>query len=97
MLAHLSGIILGFIGPLIVWLIYKDKDQFVSDQGKEALNFQITLLIAYVVSSILMVVVIGFILYPLVWVASLIFSIIGGMAANKGQAYRYPFALRLIK
>lgn len=97
MLAHLSGIILGFIGPLVVWLIYKDRDQFVDDQSKEALNFQITLLIGYIVSAILMIVIIGIITYFLVWIAAIVFSIIGGLAANKGQAYRYPFAIRLIK
>jgi len=97
MLAHLGGIILGFISGLVVWLIYKDRDQFVSDQAKEALNFQITLLIGYVISWVLMFVLIGFVTYFLIWIAAIIFCIIGGMAANKGQLYRYPWALRLIK
>ncbi len=97
MLGHLSGIILGFIGPIIVWAIYKDRDEFVKDQSTEALNFQITLLIAYVVSAILMLVFIGFITYFLVWIASIVFAIMGGLAANKGERYRYPFALRLVK
>lgn len=99
MLGHLGGIILGFIAPLIVFLIYKDRDEFVKDQSTESLNFQITVFIAYVVSWILMAITLGilFFLPFLVWIASVVFCIIGGMAANRGERYRYPFALRLVK
>jgi len=97
MLAHLGGIILYFLSGLIVWLVYKDRDQFVGDQAKEALNFQLTLLIGYLISIPLMFVAIGFVTYPLIAIVGLVFSIIGGLAANKGEAYRYPFALRLVK
>ena len=68
MIGHLSGIVAGFIGPLIIWLINKEKADktWLNDQAKEALNFQITLLIAYFVSGILTLVLIGiFILYPI--------------------------------
>src|SRR6266852_3321441 len=51
MICHLLGIILGIIGPLIIWLIKKDQSKFVDDQGKEALNFQIVLLILHLVAS----------------------------------------------
>jgi uncharacterized Tic20 family protein len=81
-------------------MIKKDESPFVNDQGKEALNFQITVVIAYVVSIIMgfipVVQCVAFVFYPAVWVASLVFSILGGLEANKGNAYRYPFALRLI-
>ena len=99
MIGHLSGIVAGFIGPLVVWLINKDKADkaWLNDQAKEALNFQITLLIAYVVCMILIVVLIGGLLAPLVWIAGVILAIMAGMKANEGVAYRYPFALRLIK
>jgi uncharacterized Tic20 family protein len=97
MLAHLGGIILGFIAPLIVWAIYKDRDEFLKDQSTEALNFQITVLIGFVVSGVLSAVFIGILTGFAVWVASIVFSIIGGMAANRGERYRYPFALRLVK
>lgn len=96
MLCHLAGLI-GFLGPLIVWLIKKDEYPLVNDQGKESLNFQITVLIALVISGILTVVFIGLILFPLVWLADLILIIIATMKANSGEVYRYPFALRLIK
>ncbi|WP_269791505.1 DUF4870 domain-containing protein [Stenotrophomonas sp. Iso1] len=99
MLVHLSGIFFSFIVPLIVWLINKDKPEkaFLNENSKEALNFQITLLIAYFVSGVLMVVLIGFLTYAVAWIACVVFAIIAGLAANKGETYRYPVALRLIK
>lgn len=98
MLTHLSGIILGFIVPLIVWLVNKGKagKEFLEDQSKEALNFQITILIAYVVANILgRVPGLGFLFWA-IWIVNIVFCIMAGMAANKGERYRYPFALRLI-
>jgi uncharacterized Tic20 family protein len=96
MLAHLSALIamalggLTFLGPLIVWLIYKDKSAFVADQAKEALNFQISVLIAMLIT---LITVIG----PfVVAIGAVIFSVIAGMEANKGVAYRYPYTIRLI-
>jgi uncharacterized Tic20 family protein len=101
LIVHLSGIVAGFVVPLIIWLINKDKPEkaFVIDQSKEALNFNITLAIAYVVLVILSVVTLGLggLLFPVLWIVALVFFILAGLAANKGEAYRYPFALRLIK
>jgi len=97
--AHLLGTFTGFIGALIIWLINKDDagKAFVVDQAKEALNFQITVMIAMVISIILMIVIIGGLLAPLVGVVNLVFCIIAAVKANNGEAYRYPFTLRLIK
>jgi len=97
MLCHILGIFTGFLGALIIWLIKKDQSGFVDDQGKEALNFQITMMIGWVISSVTVVVFIGCLLAPVLFVANLILCIMAGMAASKGQMYRYPFALRLIK
>lgn len=99
-LSALAGFIIPFgnlIGPLIIWQIKKNEFAFVDDQGKESLNFQITVTIAAVVALILIVAVIGGFLLPLVGIAALIFTVIGGIKANDGVTYRYPFALRLIK
>ena len=96
-LAHIGGVLLGFIAPLVVWLIYKDRGRFVEEQAKEALNFQILVAIAYVVASVTTIIGIGFLIFPLVWIFSLIFSIMGAIAANKGEAYRYPLNWRIIK
>jgi uncharacterized Tic20 family protein len=99
LITHLSGIVLGFIVPLIIWLVNKDKADkgFLNDQAKEALNFQITLLIIYVIGTVLTVILIGALINLAAWVACIILSIMAGLKANQGVAYRYPFALRLIK
>ncbi|MGO4782038.1 DUF4870 domain-containing protein, partial [Lysobacter sp. 2RAB21] len=70
---------------------------FVADQGKEALNFNITALIAGIVSFLLTFVLIGLVLLPLVGLAWLVLTIMAALAANKGEEYRYPWTLRLVK
>jgi uncharacterized Tic20 family protein len=97
MLCHLLGIFTGFIGPLVIWLMKKDQSPFVNDQGAQALNFHITLVIAYVVAFLLCFVCIGYILLPALFVVQLIFGILGAMKANNGEAYRYPLAIPFIK
>lgn len=97
MLAHLSGIILLVIGPLIIMLVFGPRSDFVKKQSVEALNFQIMVAIGLVISGILTVIVIGAILLPIIWIAGIVFMIIGGLAANKGEDYRYPFSLRIVK
>lgn len=94
-LTHLSGILFSFIPSLIVWLLKKDS-VYVNDQAREALNFQITILIAYVVSYILVLVLIGFVFMGIIWIANIILCILAAVAASKGESYRYPFTLRLI-
>ena len=102
MFAHLSaliGFILPFgniIGPLVIWLIKRETMPFVDQQGKEALNFQITVTIAMMISAILIIVVIGFVLMFIIGLAALVLTIMAGIKANEGVAYRYPFTLRLI-
>ena len=99
-LSSLAGLIIPFgniLGPLIIWQVKKDSLPFAADQGKEALNFNITIAIAAIICGLLTLVLFGFLLLPLVGLAWLIFTIIGAMKANNGEAYRYPFALRLIK
>ena len=97
MFAHLGGIVLGFIAPLIVMLVQGEKSPTVRRQSVEALNFQITIVIAYVVAFVLSLLLIGLLLIPLIWVATLVFCILAGMAANRGEDYRYPVSLRLVK
>jgi uncharacterized Tic20 family protein len=104
MFTHLAGLLDltsipggGLIGPLIMWLIKKDTMPFVDDQGKEAVNFHITVAIAMLVSWALVFACIGVVMLVVVGVASIVFSIIGAIAASKGEAYRYPLTLRLVK
>src|SRR6185436_18171722 len=98
MLAHLSPFLGGlvglpFLGPLVVWMMYKDKSPFVADQAKEALNFSLAVLIAIVVC---MATCIGIIVLPVIGIGSLVYQIIGALEANKGVWYRYPYTIRMI-
>jgi len=96
-LAHAGGILFGFLAPLVIWLIQKEKSAFVEDQAKEALNFQILVTIAYVAGSVLSFLIIPILLIVAAWICTIVFGIMGAMAANKGEAYRYPFNWRIIK
>ncbi len=105
MLCHLLAIAivfvgpLAFLGPLIIWLIKKDEHQFIDEQGKESVNFQITVLIAMVATFILGFITcgIGFFLMPVVAIVDIVFCVIATIKANNGEHYRYPFSWRLIK
>lgn len=96
MLTHLGGILFGFIPSLVIWLVSKETSPWLADQAKEALNFQITIAIAAIISSLLMFLLIGFIVLPLVIVLDVVLCIIAALKANQGQIYRYPLTLRLI-
>ena len=108
MFCHLAALIgytilpgIGLIvGPLIVWLIKREQSAFVAEQGKEAVNFQITMLIYHVVSSILIsVFCIGFVLISLVALTDIILCVVAAIKANDGYHYRYPpyLVIRFIK
>jgi uncharacterized Tic20 family protein len=107
MITHLSGFAMyisgigHIIGPLIVWLIKRDSSPFVDDQGKEALNFQISFSIYMLGAFLLFITVIGAIIaIPLFFVlpiAQIILMIVAAIKANEGVAYRYPAIIRFIK
>lgn len=115
MFAHLSALLGGlltsgwagsiglFIGPLVIWLMKKDTMPFVNDQGKEALNFAITVSLVCVVLLMLTIMSFGIgalltiPLFMIVGIAALVFIIIAAVKAHEGTAYRYPISLRLVK
>lgn len=104
MACHLSALIgllgvplLNIIGPLAVWLWRREKYAFVDDQGRESLNFQISMTLYGIVAGILTLIFIGWVLLGILWIANLALVIIAASKANKGEAYRYPFNLRLIR
>jgi uncharacterized protein len=97
MLAHLGGIVTWFVGALVIMLVFGERSPFVKRHAVEALNFQITVTIAWLVATVLSFVLIGFLLFPVIWIGTIVFCIIGGLAANKGQEYRYPINIRLVK
>ena len=85
------------IAPLVIWLLKKEEYPLVEDQGKEAVNFQITMTICFIVGFLSIFVLIGFLVLPALVIFNIIMIIIATMKANEGKRYRYPFALRLIK
>lgn len=92
-----------FIGPLVIWLMKKDTMPFVADQAKEALNFAITVSLACLALLVLTLMTLGvgvFLAVPLmaiIGITALVLVIMAAIKANEGVAYRYPFALRLVK
>jgi uncharacterized Tic20 family protein len=97
MLSHLGTLVLGFIAPLVIMLTKGKESEFVRDQSVEALNFAITLAIVYVVSIILTFVVIGIFTFIAAFICHIVFAIMGSMAAYRGERYRYPINIRLVK
>jgi uncharacterized Tic20 family protein len=85
------------IGPLIIWLIKKDEFAFVDEQGKESLNFQISMTVYGILAGLLICIFLGFILLPAVIIADVVFVILASIEANKGRGYRYPLTFRIIK
>jgi len=85
------------IGPLILWQMKRESDPFIDDQGKEAMNFQITVEIASAICYVLMFVLIGFALIGLLFIGAVVLVVIAGVKANDGVTYRYPFTWRPIK
>jgi uncharacterized Tic20 family protein len=97
-LVGLLGNGIGFlIAPLIVWLIKREDHPFIDQQGKEAVNFQITMFIILFISLILALVVIGFLFMIIIAFLMTIFPIIGAIRANEGNDYKYPISIRFIK
>jgi uncharacterized Tic20 family protein len=104
MLAHLSALagvvvwLLGCVlGPLAVYLSRRDQSEFVAEHAREALNFNITVVLAAIVCMALMVVFVGFILGTALFIGWLVLTLIAAIRASEGERYRYPLSLRLVK
>ena len=103
MVAHISavaGFVFPFgnvIAPLLIWILKKEESPFVDDQGKEALNFQISITIYVLISIVLVFVIIGIPILIIVGIFALIMTIIGAINAYDGKTYRYPLTFRVIK
>jgi uncharacterized Tic20 family protein len=95
-ITHLGGTVFSFIPALIVWILKKDDSEYIGNQAKEALNFQITVLVAQFIAGILALILIGFLFMFIIWIFNIVLCIIAATSTSKGENYRYPFALRLI-
>ncbi len=107
---HLSALIVGiigsmtgipafsFLGPLVLWLIKRHESPFLDDQGKEALNFNITVGLAMLLCfPLILLLGLGLLLMFIIGIAALVLTIMAAIKANNGEWYRYPFSLRLVK
>ena len=104
MLAHLSALaglvlpLLGIVlGPLAVWLTRRDESQFVGDHAKEALNFNISVLLGAIACMLLTLVFVGFLLGTALFIFWIVMTLVAAIKASEGHIYRYPFSLRLVK
>ena len=102
-LCHLFGL-LGLIippgnviGPLLIWLLKKEEHPFIEEQGREALNFQITFTIAMMASVFLALVYVGLFLLAILGTVDLILIIMASSAASRGENYRYPFSIKFLQ
>lgn len=98
-LAALSAFFIPFgnlLGPLVLWLIKRGEMPMVDRQGKEALNFQLTVTIVSLLCSVLVFVGIGIFLLILLWIVDVILVIVAAVKTSGGEVYRYPFSWRLI-
>jgi uncharacterized Tic20 family protein len=103
MAAHLSsflGLIMGgflaFVGPLVIWLIKREEHRFIADHAREALNFNLSMLLYSLVAGVLSMVLIGIPILIALFVAYIVFTIIASVNASNGEAYRYPITIRFI-
>ncbi len=85
------------IGPLVIWLSFKNTYPNVDVQGKESLNFQISMSIYGIVAAVLCLILIGFVLLAVLVVADFILVIIAAIRASNGEEYKYPFTIRFIR
>ena len=100
---HLSALVgllgngIGFLlGPLIVWLLKREDDPFIDEQGKEAVNFQITMFLVMLLAGILALLLVGFLIMAVVGLVMIILPIVAAIQANEGRPFRYPFTIRFI-
>jgi uncharacterized protein len=95
-LAQALAIPFGFLAPLVIMIVQGPKSHYVRGASVESLNFQLTVLIASVISAILVIVLIGIVMLLAVAVLDLVFCILAAIACSRGEAYRYPFSLRMV-
>jgi uncharacterized protein len=97
LLIHVLGFFTSIIVPLIIWLLKKESSKFLDHHGKQAINFQITVLIGYLIGSVTTFIFIGCVIIPAVLIIDIVFCIIAALAASKGEWYRYPIAIPLLR
>lgn len=98
LLSHILTLVpgIGFLAPLVIYLVKRNESPYAAFHARESLNFQITLFFAYLVSAVLCLVLIGFLMLMVIGIAHLVLVIIATVRASEGNLYRYPINLRLV-
>lgn len=101
-LIHLSAFIsliigLNFLAPLVLWLLKRDESPFLDEQGKEAVNFNLTISLLSVFGLLLTLILIGWLLLWIISILWLVFILVAAVSANQGKNYRYPISIRFIR
>jgi hypothetical protein len=97
LLSHILTVVFWLIAPLVIYLVKKDESTFVAEHAKESLNFQLTLMLLYIISFILIFVIVGFFFLIALYFINLIFIIVATIKAAEGKSYKYPFTIRFIQ
>jgi len=97
LLSHVLTLVVGFIAPLVIYLMKKDESDFVRQHAAESLNFQISLAIFAIAAAILIIVVIGIFLLIGIGIVAFVFVILGTIKASEGKEFRYPFNIRFVQ
>ena len=95
-LIHIGGILFQFLPALIGYLVLKDRGPFIRAHTATALNFQITVVIAYAVGAVTSLLLFGFLIIVAAWALSIIFGIMAAIAANRGEYYVYPLSIKFV-
>ena len=95
--AHLGGLVLGFIAPLVVWLVFRERSAFLDRTGKEVLNMQLSYLVYFVASTFLILLLIGILMLIVVGIAWVVLMVVATIKVAGFEDYRYPAIIRFIK
>ncbi len=102
--AHLAGFLMytaipfaSILGPLVVWMLKRDQSPYVDEQGKEAVNFQISMALYALLIAPTVCILIGYVLLPALALAHVILMVMAALKANQGENYRYPLTIRFVK
>ena len=103
MLCHLSALValLGIpfgniLGPLVVWLVKRNDDIFIDEQGKESLNFQISMTIYFALAGVLALILVGIVIMVGLIIANVILVVLASIKTSNGESYRYPLTIKFI-
>ncbi|WP_066416412.1 DUF4870 domain-containing protein [Halorubrum aethiopicum] len=95
-LAHASALVASVLRPILFLVLADDDDELVKENAKNSLNFQIVMFVAFVISGILTVVLIGLLLIPIFAIIDLVLVLIATVKANNGEVYEYPYTPSIV-